>query len=402
MVFPSGLKRICDVSFYMTFASLIGYILGGDNLISTLPFFVFTAFLSAFLAPRGRIKYVSIFPLLLVFVITPLTLINVAILTPIILFIILTLPTPDEEISLFNYDEVFKRFLMIFSIVLLLSIILGGLQSGILLFAISFLLNSIIFMRLIRHDESILRQTSFTIRNAVSIIGVMIGAVLLSMEVFLTFIGQVARFTIVNILGPILEFVLWVLFTILQFIFNIFGLNELLAQIIDGMDEMPDLVGEGGYELFTDVPDQGGTPLIFSIVIAITAIVVIFLLIKVFKMLTSLKPSFANFDVEEERFFLDDEGEKKKRSRRRGNQIREVYRRFLTLIVKQDVNIPLHFNSADVEGLVATNFKSRKSSDLRADYIQVRYGESEYTKDDVRRIRGLYKEVKREIEEVFE
>ena len=397
MTFPSGLKRICDISFYMTFASIVGSIFGGDNLISTLPIFAFAAFLSAFLAPLGGIKYVSILPLLLVFVPTPLTIINVAILSPIILFIIWTLPTRDEKVSMFNYDEVFKRFLMIFGTILVFSIFIGELQSGTLLFAISFLLNSIIFMRLIRHDESVLKQTEFTIRNAVSIIVVMIGAVLLSMDVFLTFVGRIIRFIFVNFFVPVLEITIWTFLTILQFIFETFGLNDIINRFLRIENEIPELLG-AEYQPITEGLEGSDFPLIFIFIIVIAAIVLIYFIIKVFQTLTRLKSPFASYDVEEERFFLDDD-EKKGRSRRRGeNKVREVYRRFLTLIKKQETNVPLRFTSSDVDGLVATKFKSEKSSALRDEYIQVRYGESLYTKADIKRIKGLYKEVKGEIE----
>jgi len=316
-----------------------------------------------------------------------------------------TLPPPDEDVSQFHYDDVFRNFLMIFGFMLVISLFLGELQSDTLLFAISFLFNSIVFMRLIRHDESVLKQTRVKIINAASIIGVIIGAVLLSTEVFLTFIGRVINFILVNFLAPIFRFILWIIFVPLEFIFDILGLNEILAGIFASMFriEVEFFGGEVMFEPLEEANSQLPLPVVIAIIVII-ATIVIFLVIKIFKMLTKLKHSYASGDgIEEERFFLDSQ-EKKKRHiwQRPENQIREIYRRFLLHLKKQEVNVPLHFNSSDVEDLVATKFKSEKSSDLRAEYIGVRYGESTFTKADVKRIKGLYQEVKQEIEEVLE
>jgi len=380
----------------MTFASIVASIFGGDNLISTLPIFAFVAFLSAYLANYGRIKYISITPLLLVFVITPLTMINAIVLIPIILFIIWTIPTANEEVSMFNYYDAFRSFLIVFGSILLFTLFLGGLRNDTLLFAISFLFNTIVFMRLIRHDESVLRQTRLKVMNAASIVGIMIGAILFSTEIFWTFIGRAFNFIFVNLLAPVFRFLLRILFTVLQFIFGIFRLDYLFARFYDGIQsrmEMPELLYEE--ELF-EAREGANFPLALFIVIGI--IIFTYITIKIFKILTKLRPAYISDEVEEERFFLDDDKKKRRFRRRRENQIREIYLRFLALIKKQEVKIPLHFTSSDVEGLVATKFNSERSSDLRAEYIRVRYGESDYTKDDVKRVKGLYKEVKSEIE----
>jgi len=406
MIFPSGLKRVCDISFYMTFASIAGNLFGGDNLISTLPIFVFFAFLSAFLAPRGRIKYISVILLFLVFVTTPFTIINVAILIPAILFMIRTFPKPDEQVSQFHYAGVFKLFLLIFSWFVILTIVLGGaahivfeLPSDTLLFAISFLLSSIVFMRLVRHDESVLTQTQFKIMNTISVVGIMVGAVLLSMDRFLIFAGRMINFIFLNFLAPVLDFVIWIVLTILQFILRAIRLDIIVGDTrhtrFQLAIELP-MPSAEMQELYEEVQEGSGLPNIFTFIIAV---LLIFLAIQVFKMLTKLRPPFSSdHDVEEERFSLDDEARKKRRFRRRNeSQVREVYRRFLVLLKKKEVNVPLHLTSDEIEDLVVAKFDSEKSSDLRDEYIRVRYREDTCTDDDVKRIKGLYKEIKEEI-----
>ena len=408
MIFPSGLKRICDISFYMTFASIVGRWAGADNMVLTLPIFVFVAFLSAFLAPRGRIRYISVLPLFLVFVITPLTVANAVVLVPAILFMIVTLPKPDEQITQFNYDSVFYVFILIFGIIALTTTLFSdwvdatGLLNETWLFATSFLFNSVMFMRMIRHDVAVLKQNRFKIINAITLIGVIgaiTGAVLLGTDIFLSFVWGVIRFIWSYLIAPVINFTIWIFVAVLRLLgFNPDWDEVEMAQMLPVTPPEMDGFGESGAEegnLFAII--------IATVVIGIVVIAVVVLLIYLFKLLTNKGESISVRDdgVEEERFSLDSDEKKRRRfGGRSDNQIREVYRRFLTYVKKKGISAPLHSTSYDVEGLVATQFESEKSSELRDEYIRVRYRESEYTKDDVKRVKGLYKEIKQEIEKV--
>ena len=66
MVITSGLKRVCDISFFMTFATLIAWLFGPGGepgLIITLPIFIGSSFLASFLAKWGIVRFLVIFPL---------------------------------------------------------------------------------------------------------------------------------------------------------------------------------------------------------------------------------------------------------------------------------------------------------------------------------------------------
>ena len=407
MTFPSGLKRICDISFYMTFASIVGALFGADRLIFTLPIFVLVAFLSAFLAPRGPIKYISLIPLFLLFVTTSLTIINVAILTPAVILMAMTLPKRDERVIQFNYDTVFYVFLIVFGFFAFYGLIMAswvnaaGLPSDTWLFAASFLLNAIMFMRMARHDESVLKQTRFKVMNATTLIGVIgatAGIVLLGTEAFLTFIWRVIGLMWSYFIEPVFRVIIWVFLVILTFIFQVFGLDA----PFDAMEmwEMPELLEEEVFEWGESEASQ--MPRFFVVILVIIAIIVVAVLLwLLFKWLNKKNNDvFVGEDgVEEERFSLDGDEERKKRWSRRSNenQVREVYRRFLAHVKKKGIDVPQHLTSYDVEGLVATKFESERSNELRDEYVRVRYGEAEYTKDDVKRVKGLYKEFKNNV-----
>jgi len=323
-----------------------------------------------------------------------------------------TLPTSDERVAEFNYESVFRFFAMIFGGLIAIIVAVNGLVGNFtrpvialprasFLFALSFFLFSVMFMRMMRHDEAVFKQTRFKVMNAVSLVGVMIVVLLLSTDRFLAFAGNVFSLAWHYLLFPAILFLLWILNfglrilgEILLFIIRILGIEGGFSFDFDpAMFYMPEPPEVEDYESV-----NGGFP---NILVVIIAIVLVVLTIALFRVLVRKRRLSVVRDdgVLEERFSLDSEEKEKGRFRRRSeNQIREVYRRFLVFINKKEANVPLHFNSSDVEGLVTREFKSEKSSDLRDEYIRVRYGDFEYTKDDVKRIRGLYKEVKGEIE----
>ena len=414
MTFPSGLKRVCDISFFMTFASIVGMLLGSDPLITTLPIFIFVAFLSAFLAPRGRIKYISILPLLIFFLIFPLTFANLVILIPASFFMIFSFPKSIEDAKSFEYSGIFKTFLVIFVWLLLISSIFGawtretsGLSTDTILFAISFIVTTILFMRMTRHDESVLKQTTFKIMNAIPLVLIVAGVGFISMDTLSPVRQGVANFIYRIVLVPIFTVLIWLLEGIARiwFMLYIAIMSFFERELTDGMEELGNMGNMGMpieeiYDLYEAAEGVNG----FAIILAVFVIIMLVLLIILLKYLTNKSATLLskNDGAEEERVSLDLDIQKKKnksQSRsREENQVREVYRRFLIFIKKKNIEVPLSSTSSDVEDLVATNFKSGKSTDLRDAYIQVRYGETAYTKDDVKRFKGLYQEVKEEIE----
>jgi len=238
--------------------------------------------------------------------------------------------------------------------------------------------------------------------NATTLIGtfgIIGGAVVLGTDALFAFVWRVFTLLWIYLIAPVINAVMWVFLTTVLFIFNIFGLD------LDNI-EIPEIELE--LEMYTDVTEElepgNVLSILAGILFAITLLLVIasaiFLLIKLFKLLTSKFDSFVRDDDVEEEIFLLDEHEKRERrfGRRNENQVREVYRKFLIYVKKKGINIPLHLTSSDVEGLVTTQFESEKTSELRDEYIRVRYGEFEYTGEDVKRIKGLYKNFKNEIE----
>ena len=409
MVFPRGLKRICDVCFYMAFASLLGSMMDfGGNLILTLPIFAIIAFLSAFLAPRGLIKYISLLLMPSVFLIITPTIGSLAIFTPITIYLFWSMPKPDERIWQFDYQPAFRLFLKIYGGllgVLLAFMLLSGGAYGLahiervfsadsILFAIMFLLSSTMFIRMKRHDEAVLKQTRFKVVNAIPFIGMLFGAILASSDRVISSVLFLLHFIWFGIVLQIFNLIARLLMMIPDFAINRVDSSNEAAMILPTEEMELELLVPDFLDLRESIEVADGTWFtIFLIIMGVIALIIIFKILS--KKVGS--PDVRDDGVEEERFALDDPKDKKHR-RRNENQVREIYRTFLELIKEKGVDLKLYSTSGEIETQIASRFNSKKSRELREKYIQVRYRGDSYTKDDLKRVKGLYKEIKQEID----
>ena len=409
MVFPRGLKRVCDICFYMAFASILGFAMDlGGNLILTLPIFATVAFLSAFLAPHGMIKYISLLLMPTVFLVTPPSIGSIAIFIPIMIYLFWSMPKPDERMWQFDYQPTFRLFLKIYGLIIGLLFVVAlftiGLDGNVLtffptdsvLFATMFLISATMFLRIRRHDEIIQKQMRFNVVSAIPFISMLLVAILASSERVMSAILFLIRFIWFGIVLQLFDLIA----RFLIFVFPNFTINRLddpepVAMTLPWGEEME--------TFYMDIPEDwreiievadGAWFTIFLIIVAVVVLIIIF---RVF----SKKVGSADVrddGVEEERFALDDPKGKKKRRRQNENSVREVYRSFLELIKEQGMELKLHSTSGEIEEQVIRKFNSKKSRELREKYIQVRYREDVYTKDDIKQVKGLYKEIKKEIE----
>jgi len=417
MIMTSALKRICDISFYMTFATAVAWILGGDathGIALTLPIFILTAFLAAYLTKWGQVRYLAVLPLMTVFLVVPVYLVNVIVLLSAVMLMVYTLPRPNEQPSTFDYQRIFRIFMRIFLLFVVFFIfsVIIDMTTGpqprtlrimyfsldILIFAISFLLNSVVFMRMIRHDVAVLKQTRFKVMNAIPLAVLTIGAIVASNQAFLRFFF--------GLLGSIFG-ILWfrgIAHVYYWFVLMLtWPLRNWEIEPLVSEEDYTYLNGIGYYEGEHDRNIDQSFAAIEpgNLLIIIVGVFLIIGLIILFKML--IKPAreqdLSDVGLEEEWSFLDDEQKKRRRFQRRNeNQIRTIYAKFLKLLKRKEFIFPLSATSLELEQLVATKFNSKELADLRAAYIKVRYRESEYSQDDVAQVKEFYKKIKDELE----
>jgi len=412
MSFLRGLKRICDISFYMTFVSFAIGISGisDSNLIAILPIFIVAAFLSAFLTLYGWIKYLGVIPLLLVFLIIPVVEVSLIILIPIMLYFIWESSRKIGRVALlsFNYERVFWLFIIALGVTLVFFMIMSWwfdaqayFPTDSLLYALTFLVTSIMFMRMgrhgmDRHDESIFQQFKFNIVNTLTLVALVIGAVLVMLgNIFLDFILSAINFAWFTLVIPVTNLFIRLIGLILPY-----EINPISSFVEPGPTR-----GMRGYAGYNPQGDQVWVQrnlTAFMIVAHIIIFVLIIIsIVKIVKFLSeklsNKKQSRVRNDGVEEEYFSLGEPEKRKRVRNE-NQIREIYYQFLTLLKKKKVMILRSQTSQEVENEVVSHFESKKSSELRESYIGVRYGDIVFTEADVKRVKELYKDIKKEVE----
>jgi len=384
----------------MAFVSLIATFFGSYNLITTLPVFAGVAFLAAFLTPRGQIKYVSIIPLLLIFLIVPLTLTNFIIFIPTFFYLAWSISKPEEDIIGFDYGPIFEKFLGIFIVILFLwfvviYMVLTGppFPTDALWFAAAFLMLTIIFMRMIRHDELIINQYRFRLINVIPVIGIILAIFLLTNRIFLE---------IVAFVGRILSYLISGIVFILHLPFHYF---TLIYHLLSGYEEDP---------WWMD------SPIFRNIVLIILIIFVLYVagrhmkpkevdnplkkrwLMWMFKLFEDkdeiLEDVYDEHDFKEEVIALEEDDEDQHAKRQRENQIREIYRDFLSFVKTKKVDTSQYLTSKEIENQIMTRFNAKTSRAFREEYIKVRYNGSEFAKDDVKRMKELYKNIKKEMD----
>ena len=411
MVLTSALKRICDISFYMTFATLLAWMFGGGQepgLIITLPIFMISAFFAAFLADRyENVRFLAIIPLFTVFLVVSLTTINVLALAPAVTFMVYNLPKKDERGSKIEYQRVFQVFvialLIIAAFFVLASFItrnagmtiadrpnfLINFSNEVLIFAFSFLLNTITYLRMIRHDIATQKHTRFRIMNSLPLISVIIGAVIVSSEFITDLVMRIISFIWFN--G------IWALFTLFAHIIT-FPIRYWQPTPIESDLEYTNMFSVYVYEGYEYLNDPTFVEQELNNVFAIFLILLVIIgVIVLFRNLSKKFYFTAADNLEEEISFLGKDN-KRKRWNRHENQIRATYQKFLKSLKQNKFPTPSSATSLEIEKIAATKVSHIELEKLRQAYINVRYGNREYSRQDVAQAKDLYKQIKIELE----
>lgn len=417
MILVTGLKRVCDISFYMTFATIFAWIFNHSSatgLAITLPIFMTTAFLAAYLADRwGIARFLALIPLLSVFVLVEMTTINILVLIPAMILMVYHFPKPSERGSKHEYQQTFKLFFQVFLGVILSFLLFlfvanngGAVRAGgaieaipfsydILIFALSFTFGSIVYMRMVRHDLNIQQQTQFKIKNSLPIIGLAIAAIVVSNEFVLGSINWVVGgfFYLLWIRGIARIFPWigdWVTIPFRHMTFK----PPPWDPEYDYFEEPLWYDGEHdlNYSNFLPVDNNGG-------LILVTVLIVLGLILLFRQFLKQhVAPVSTEAGLVEERIMLDEDTKRKFGQRRHENQIRAWYQRFLKVLKQNNFPTPISATSLEIERIAATKANPEHLSSLRNLYARVRYGGATFSKADVANAKELYRQIKDEIE----
>ena len=294
------------------------------------------------------------------------------------------------------YVDMFKKTMILYIVVLYLKILSTMFQwflGGESIYLIIYLLSSIVLIRSIRHLDT--NMDSLSIRNSnrkyiLAIIGVFIIGTMESFRYILIKLAtkafEAVEFLVYIVAYPIIKFMYW--------FFGIFeDMESEPEEIIFGESVIPDITEPEVIEGFVEYTQNNY--LVLKIIAAtILFIIVIYILYKLLSK-TGGK-NYIGLEYTEHREFIKDE-KKKRRSffgerypKEPKEQIRYYYRKFLAKLYKEEIAIKKQDTSLDVNKKAIDSF-GEEVNHLRALYIDSRYGDKKIGKDEVEKMKELYK-----------
>ncbi len=390
-----AMKILSDICFYFFFVNFFVVLLGGDSGLTAASIIALSSLLCAILKDRGKMRYIPLIVMIFSFFRMPMSFINFALLTPPIIYVIYNVIKLQGFSIKFDYTDIFFMFLKIAIPFFILSLIFaGGAVANICFpYAFIFILNSILLMRILRHDSNVIRETRFKILNIVPVAMVVIAGFVLSSKTFLNMMSFILSNLYFKIIVPILIFIITLLIYIIYPLFNLLKINpkdlEFLNQ--EASPEFGKLNEEFNY-VSTEFIDA-----LKNIMILIAIGLVIFLIIKLFKKL------FMNNNLEdttqgiiEQRISIDEKKAPRNKINPRTNNIREIYKKFMILCNKEGFGSKSYMTTSDFENFAEYKFNEPQiSKEIRLIYIDARYGEKASSRDEIKRMKELYKEIKR-------
>jgi hypothetical protein len=261
------------------------------------------------------------------------------------------------------------------------------------IYLIIYLLSSIVLIRSIRHLDT--NMDSLSIRNSnrkyiLAIIGVFIIGTMESFRDILVKLAtktfEAVEFLVYIVVYPIIKFMTW--------FFGIFeDMESEPEEIIFGESVIPDITEPEVIEGFVEYTQNNY--LVLKIIAA--TILFIILIYILYKLLSKTGgKNYIGLEYTEHREFIKDE--KKKRRRFFGErypkepkeQIRYYYRKFLEKLDKEEIAIKKQDTSLDINKKAIDSF-GKEVNHIRALYIDSRYGGKKIGKDEVEKMKELYK-----------
>jgi len=389
MKFCKGLQLLCDICFYMTFANILGGIFGATMLWITLPIFVLSAFLVGLFVNTKLLKYFAVLVVALCFLVIPLNVANVTLISLPIIYMFGWLVVNKVQIEI-EYAPVFKLYLILLvsSAFLVMFFDVGPLFIPFMLpFVAVFIVGSITLMRLARHDVVVTGSNKLKVANMAYVALVMFVAIAATPQLVVTILSNLYF----RVIGPI---IIWPIMAIVSFFIYIFGFGyrflDMFEQDFSGFGRNG-IVGPSG-EQQTDP-----TRATYIFLIIITALILAFIIVCIVFVIKKVRDNDIlkmdlNSGVYQSRHNFS---EKEYLKMLKNNKVRRIYRKFLVLCKKRGIYIERNTTSLDVERLSTEELEGFKSDEMRDIYLKVRYGEKGYSKENVNAIMKAYNEAKK-------
>ena len=401
MMIVSALKVLADILFYMAFAGSVGAIFGGSRILVTLPFFAVAILLSSLLSNRGALRFAPMVLLVGAYFVVPLSIANILVLTPACIYTIVAIPRPDANVREYDYIRVFHMFLYIFIPFFILLYVLRqrtALAAAAFPIGLVFISAAILLMRMLRHDESVLQEKKFMVRNLLSVAGIIAFSLAIGSQTFFDFLKAMISFLYKSIIVPLLMYSIMGILYVFSWIFSLFTGGE-ARSFADNPLELDLNFDFGFFEDYEEVEVGAGGKILEYVLYTLAAAIIIFIVVRIFKALSRKSIAEARqADYVETRTSLNVSAKPQKKTRRSASgRIREIYRKLLELCRDRGLEISPNLTSRDVERISSMMFgKPQEAHQMRDIYIKVRYAEEKPDQNDIKDAKALYEAFKKD------
>ncbi len=300
-------------------------------------------------------------------------------------------PTYGEAADEFKRNIKIILFLMVFSAAFGITNLLG---SSVLPYTIIYMISGVCNLSMLRHNDETLKEKRFRILNTSILGGTCLLGFFMATDMFMQFCTMILKAFGKYIFSP----VMMAITTVSSYI--LLGFTSFLEDTV--FELMKSKNGKGlTFENLSGLVDDNkftGRRSVLDVVFAVVVVVIIVVIVVALfrKMLKasssrSSRPAGETRTVEKiPRVNYDKDLSNEVKG------IRNVYRKFLNLLISRGIDIPHYFTTQDVNGQITTEIPDKKlAEELREYYILARYGEKELSKDDLNKAKQLYSSMKK-------
>lgn len=403
-----ALKILTDLCYFMFAISSVVTRWEHSGMLMTSPVFVtLAAYFSALLAERlKKRRWLRFIPLALCagaffFVETAVDWIVTIPMAGYLVFIVIR-----DSVTV-NYEETLSRFLLCLKILPAVAVITivasnkDGFMEVMLPYFFLFLILSVMLLRMLRHSDQVFQDQKFRVMNLVEIAAVCGFGYLLSTGYIVACFKWVGNMLMIYVLRPLFMGILYLLGGVAWVFRKIFGGIDLsideadLAQLEQSAGEGMDPGDMAVMEYYAEEAAKADTQWLNYAAMALGAIVLIVLAVVLFRILMNAGRRVATNKFGDVRESVDESPRDAKLTRSPRDRVRNYYRRFLRMCVKEGLNPDLNLNSLQVNQSMEKVFTAPGMYGLREVYIQARYSSADISDEDVKKARQMLDQIKK-------
>lgn len=416
-----ALKILTDLCYFMFAISSITSKFDHSGLLMSSPFIVaVSAFLCASVVEkRPKSRWLKLLPLLIcgcafIFTKTAVDYVNTV---PMVLYLAIIVFRGMFSVGYSTALQQFFLLLKILPVVAVLTIVAGnkhGFGQVMLPYFFFFLILTVMLLRMLRHSEQVAKDKKFTIMNTLEIGAVCGFGYLLSTGQIITVVRFLFSSVMNYIVAPLMKAVGFVLTLIPKGIYEITRLFNVDLPVPDLSIDLsnidfselqtgqgtPDPGDQAVMEFYAEEAAKGSDTLKYVGIVLGVIIMIIFMVI-LFKVLMRMGRNQNDNQFADSREAITEEPGEDRLTRSARDRVRNCYRKFLKICVREGLDPDLNLNSRQVNQSMVKVMDVPAMDNLRDVYIRARYSSGEITEDDVKTAKqmlGLAKKAGKEAE----